>query len=160
MKIKKDCSKYHPRRNHEIKMSSESAHVKKITTICKLLISAFDIAIIKLSEEHIAEITFVNKPNQPVRVQFLLCETWNVIKARVQKLQDSDGICVVCFEKEENKTGGCSHSCDTCCEFICVPCMKENVQTRGDTNCPVCRTPIMAYSQQLQKIVNSFVSMV
>jgi len=152
MKIKKDCSKYHPRRNHEIKMSSESAHVKKITTICKLLISAFDIAIIKLSEEHIAEITFVNKPNQPVRVQFLLCETWNVIKARVQKLQDSDGICVVCFEKEEETISRSSCFCQTCCEFLCMSCLEKHARAFKRTNCPVCRTYILTYHNKLQEL--------
>jgi hypothetical protein len=128
-----------------------STQNKKLETIVKLLQATFSIKDIVVYDNYMTEITFHNKPTQQVKVRFLLLETWNVIKARIQKLQDSDGICVVCFEKEENGEG-CSFTCDTCCEFICVSCVKDNFQTRGDQNCPVCRTSLIAHLKKLKEL--------
>jgi hypothetical protein len=128
-----------------------STHIKKITTICKLLETTFSIKNIVVYDNYICEITFHNKPTQTIKVYFLLLETWNVLKARFQKLQDSDGICVVCFEKEENKEGY-SYTCNTCCEFICVSCVTDNLNTRNEQNCPVCRTSLIAHLKKLKEL--------
>jgi hypothetical protein len=124
---------------------------QKMSTICKLLVKTFDVIHVKGAQDRYdVEITFRNKPTQPVRVRFLFFETWNVIKARVQKLQDSDGICIVCFEKEEGE--GNSNACDTCGEFLCTSCIEANFNTRGDEKCPVCRTAIVKYFLKIQEL--------
>jgi hypothetical protein len=104
-----------------------------------------------VDESFIAEVTFKNKPTQPVKISFLLFETWNVIKARFQKIRDSDGVCVICFEPEKEKDK-CASMCETCCEFICLKCIVQNLQLKGGLKgrgCPVCREDMLKYANKL-----------
>ena len=110
----------------------------------------------------ILEIIFMNKPDQEVLIKFAPFDTWDKIKKKFQKLIESDGICVVCCEKEKGKkkiiTRPCidcdcghtnksveidaySHICQTCCEYVCMSCMTKC----DDYTCPVCRTLWSAY---------------
>jgi len=108
------------------------------------------------------EVIFTNKPGQKVKLLFIGIDTWDKIKNKVQKLIDSDGICVVCCEKEKGKKKlvkrpceGCdcghtetvleieghTHICYSCCEYICKDCVHKN----KDWKCMVCRQCINKY---------------
>ena len=78
-------------------------------------------------------------------------DTWAEIKRKMDKLIESDGVCVVCFDKEISECEeGCSKACKCkikfipakdclycldCCELLCLKCF-ENMTT---VKCPVCR---------------------
>jgi len=109
------------------------------------------------------EVIFKNKPDQKVPLQFAGIDTWDKIKNKIQKLIDSDGICVVCCEKQKGKKKivkrpcigcNCGHMenaieidgqtevCQSCCEYVCLSCIQKNDQWR----CAVCRQCVLAYS--------------
>jgi hypothetical protein len=109
------------------------------------------------------EVIFQNKPDQKVVLLFTGIDTWDKIKNKIQKLIDSDGICVVCCEKQKGKKKivkrpcngcDCGHTenvieidgyteiCQSCCEYVCLPCLQKN----GQWKCAVCRQCIHAYA--------------
>jgi hypothetical protein len=131
---------------------------KRATVITKLMRKTFDkdITDIGLTENGLLVI-FTNKPKQPVMCCFPLVDTWDKIKVKIQKLIDSDGVCVVCFKKEKLKHLAVN-TCDTCCEFICEECNNECYKSKvQDTKspykghlCPVCQTCSIDYLRKVQ----------
>ena len=106
---------------------------------------------------------FANKPDQPIQIQFAGIDTWDKCKSKFAKLLASDGICVVCCEKEKGKTKlfnePCCTStnwvrrvvdtarfCQSCCEFVCQQCV---VSMRG-SRCAVCRQCVSSYIHILE----------
>ena len=114
------------------------------------------------------EIIFTNKPDQKVSLLFVGFDTWDKIKKKIQKLIDSDGICVVGCEKQKGrkklvkqpcKGCPCGHMetvleidgktdiCQSCCEYICRDCVAKN----HDWKCMVCRQCIIQYYHLMDK---------
>jgi hypothetical protein len=131
---------------------------KRAMVIAKLMRKTFDKDIIDvgLSENGLL-VKFTNKPKQPVMCCFPLVDTWDKIKIKIQKLIDSDGVCVVCFKKEKLIQLAVM-TCDMCCEFICTDCGNECFRSKiQDTKspykahlCPVCQTCPMDYLKKVQ----------
>lgn len=136
---------------------------KKIEKVTDLLESVYvkDIKDIILQENDDLDITvprviFKNKPDQSFCIMFITKDTWADIKRKMNKLIESDGLCVVCFEKEihpetnpcKNKECDCkfkkdipekdSMYCFDCCEMLCFNCF----ETIRSCYCPVCRKHI------------------
>jgi hypothetical protein len=90
------------------------------------------------------EISFTKNPALLFATNIALTDTWNVVKRSIQKLAESDGICVVCFEIP--KTDYLPH-CPTCSEIVCVPC----VRAAKTSKCPVCRLCLCMDIHKLKK---------
>jgi hypothetical protein len=84
---------------------------------------------------------FSNKPQQDVLLQFIMFDTWDKIKNKVNKLIESDGICAVCYEMEKPEKGKCVGICNSCCEYVCKDCVRKMDGVR----CPVCRVCVVQY---------------
>ena len=131
---------------------------KRAMVIVKLMYKTFakDITDIGLAENGLL-VVLTNKPKQPVMCCFLLVDTWDKIKIKIQKLIDSDGVCVVCFKKEKLRKVAVN-TCDTCCEFICAECdgacYKSKVQDTKSIYkahlCPVCQTCSIDYLMKVK----------
>lgn len=85
-------------------------------------------------------VIFTNKPDQSFCVAFIIKDNWVDIKRKMSKLVESDGICVVCFEKETKKfveefPTHDSNFCFNCCEVLCETCF-DKLSTDA---CVVCR---------------------
>jgi hypothetical protein len=102
-----------------------------------------------------------NKPDQMLLLDFIPFDTWNVIKNKVEKLVNSDGICVVCMEREKGikkiEKRRCGNNknreiltpswiCDSCCEFVCKKCC----MAMEGNKCPVCRKCLMYYQHKMK----------
>jgi hypothetical protein len=90
-------------------------------------------------------IKFKKNPALEFKTYLALTDTWNSVKSKVKKFSESDGLCVVCFEPQE--TTSYAHSCPTCCEITCQPCLT----TVNKTTCPVCRSCLLAEQHALYK---------
>jgi len=134
---------------------------KRATVIAKLIRRTFvkEITDVGLSENGLIVI-FANKPTQPVMCCFPLVDTWDKIKIKIQKLNDSDGVCVVCFKNEKVARKKYSvNTCDMCCEFICTECTDECYKTKAAETknsykahlCPVCQTCSVDYFIKVKK---------
>lgn len=106
----------------------------------------------------------INK-DQVVNLEFAGFDTWDKIKSKVEKLLKSDGICVVCMEKEKGKKKmikccddihcssrelriiTTSYMCSGCCELLCFPCYR----IMNNMKCPVCRQCLDFYSHKLKR---------
>jgi hypothetical protein len=126
---------------------SQLHNVKKLRIIIGLIRSVYgnDILEIIQYEDGCIQLTFKNKPNQPLRLVFHMFDEWDKIKMKMDKLRDSNGECVVCCETEKIKAKNeltlfCSH----CCEFTCLKCLSQFGEEKND-NCPICRQPLSTY---------------
>ena len=133
--------------------------MKRNGTIAKLLVDEFgkDSFYTISSTQGPLKVVFTNKPKQEQWLFFTPFDTWNKIKSKVSKLLHSDGICVVCLEKEESNSYMTTvdnvirrfttyvNICSTCCEFVCMTCFKA----QNGTRCPVCRQCLLEYSHML-----------
>jgi len=90
-------------------------------------------------------IKFKKNPALEFKTYLALTDTWNSVKSKVKKLSESDGLCVVCFEPEN--TTNYAHTCPTCCEITCQPC----IITVNKITCPVCRSCLLAAQHALDK---------
>jgi hypothetical protein len=143
-----------------VEKSKYIAYTKKRDIACGLLDKTFPNQIVSMfcRDGGIVELIFKNKIQQKVSIEFLCQDPWDKIKAKVQKLIDADGVCVVCMEKEKGerkKTSCCmgcprgiresiktyTHLCQSCCEYVCAPCFEK----LKDTKCPVCRQCVHSY---------------
>ena len=105
----------------------------------------------------------INK-HQLISLDFAFFDTWDKIKSKVEKLLKSDGICVVCMEKEKGKKANrpccndkhcteqtvvdtVSYICGGCCEFLCLSCY----QKMNNHKCPVCRQCIETYVHKFKQ---------
>lgn len=112
---------------------------KKFDVIANLLrTTTMGVVAMRLSsdDQGIIEIDFVK--GYTMRADFILWETWNVIKARIKKLSEWDEICIVCFSKPKNFM-----TCFVCCETICKDCMEKHVKHSETTHCVACRSDYM-----------------
>ena len=120
-------------------MSLES-NKKKFDVIANLLrTTTMGVVAMRLSsdDQGIIEIDFVK--GYTMRADFILWETWTVIKARIKKLSEWDEICVVCFSQKPRNF----MTCFVCCETICKDCMEKHVKQSNTTHCVVCRSDYM-----------------
>jgi hypothetical protein len=131
---------------------------KKANTVFKLLKATYGDSIKHIAiDDDTAIVSIQFNPDQLIVLDFVLFDTWDKIKSKVQKLIDSDGICVVCMEQEKGKKKmikcacGCgerkvvphfvSRTCSSCCEFVCESCRTK----MNGNKCPVCRVCIDRY---------------
>jgi len=136
------------------------AYGKKRDVVVGLLDTTFPNQFVSMfcRDGGIVDVILKNKIQQKIQIEFLCQDPWNKIKAKVQKLIDADGVCVVCMEKEKGKRkkSSCCMSCprgiresittytsvcQSCCEYVCVPCFNK----LKDTKCPVCRQCLNSY---------------
>jgi len=133
-----------------------SKHFKKASVVANLLIKTYEkdietLNVITYKEEVFVEVVFTNKPDQMRVLRFIPFDTWDKIKNKIEKLIDSDGLCVVCCEKKKkNRTTGIpgvgmSDICQTCCEYQCYDCIKENLKHPNGFRCMVCRQCLATY---------------
>lgn len=139
----------------------------KNITVAKLLGATYgkDTFIQCIAYSYGIDIVFKNKPDQRLSLTFTTYDTWDKIKNKMQKLKESDGVCVVCCEVEKGKkkiirekccdVPHCKGTfkrvsiadntffCNTCCEFICKKCYRN----MDGTLCPVCRTCLGIYNR-------------
>jgi hypothetical protein len=121
---------------------------KKMRVISDLVCKVYDdelaeFMLMKTVEDDFRpRIIFKNKPEQMFSAMFIMKDNWCDIKRKMNKLVESDGICVVCFETEtfEKMQGGKfpvgdSKYCFNCCEMICEGCY-DKLKTN---ECVVCR---------------------
>ena len=119
-------------------MSLES-NKKKVNVIANLLRTAnMGIVSVRLSSDDQGIIEIVFAKGFTMRADFILWETWNVIKARIKKLSEWDEICIVCFSKSRAFI-----TCFVCCETICKDCMEKHAIQNKTTHCVVCRSDFM-----------------
>jgi hypothetical protein len=136
---------------------------KRALVIANLIGRTFGASLEHLSlVDHGVRMRFKNKLRQPVMCCFALIDTWDKVKQKIEKLEKSDGVCVVCFKNEKmsssaEKKNLSSNTCDTCCEFICrdcaTSCIKSKHEATSDAHashlCPVCRSCLMHYRQKV-----------
>jgi len=132
-----------------------SKYEKKADVVAKLLIKTYekDIEVLNIviyKGDVFVETIFTNKPDQMMVLKFIPFDTWDKIKNKIKKLIDSDGLCVVCCEKKNNQKTeipgvGISDICQTCCEYQCWDCIKENFKHSSGFRCMVCRQCLVAY---------------
>jgi len=118
----------------------------------------------KYNDDGLTHLIFKNKPDQLLQLHFQMYDTWDKIKMKMNKLRDSDGLCVVCCMMEKGKKKivrrpcegcDCGHTfraveietltfvCETCCDYACRDCrLKFGVK---ESKCPVCRECLNAY---------------
>ena len=142
---------------------------KKLLVVAKLLAQRYEGKIdLKVSPKTKAMcVRFENKPDQEFVLTFPAFDTWDEIKRKMDKLVESDGICVVCCEMEKPKKtrkrvkceGGCDcikyavsfelpvGYCQTCCEMLCKSCWEKMTTNK----CPVCRTCIATYKHKAKE---------
>jgi hypothetical protein len=143
-------------------------HSKKIDIVAKLLMTKYKDQLEKVMPSGVNTLLaiFKNKPDQLFELQFPAFDTWDQIKRKMDKLMESDGICVVCCEPEKPKKTerkvrcgkGCECGktvvnferptgiCATCCEMLCKSCWGQMYTTK----CPVCRTCTRLYAHKLK----------
>jgi len=146
----------------------KSTMSKKLTVITKLLEQRYEDEIYITCISDILHCDFKNKPDQILQLQFAAFDTWDQIKRKMDKLKESDGICVVCCEMEKPKKKivkvPCPHGCkcgktilvpeypagicNSCSEFICRSCWNK----MGSNKCPVCRVCLGTYKHKLDTI--------
>ena len=147
-----------------------SFDMKRAEVVAKMIFKIYDD---DLTNSFLAQdglyLTFTNKPDQRIKADFALFDTWDKIKTKMDKLVKNDGICVVCCEpeilpleknliirngkKSYRYERPISRMCDTCCEFTCVACFRGARDTGIDNKkahkCPVCRTCLLTYKNKL-----------
>lgn len=147
-----------------------SFDMKRAEVVAKMLFKIYDN---DLDESFLSKqglyLVFKNKPDQFIKADFALFDTWDKIKSKMDKLVKNDGICVVCCEpeilplqkvvifidgkKSHKYQRPVSQMCDTCCEFTCMSCFKGMRDTGIDAKvghkCPVCRTCLLEYKHKL-----------
>ena len=137
---------------------------KKIDKVLDLIIAVYKehlnkVFVSKRDGCIVPRVIFKNKPEQSFCIGFITKDTWTDIKRKMSKLIESDGICVVCFEKEtynnvrcDDKKCDCKYkeipeidslSCLECCEMYCFECFDR---MKG-VKCPVCRA---SYNDKLK----------
>lgn len=115
------------------------------TLLLKTIVGIEDINAHQFEEEPpFLDFTFTKNPALKFKTTIALTETWNVVKRSVQKMAESDGICVVCFETP--KYDYIPH-CPTCNEVVCGPCVVASKTTK----CPVCRSCLFMDIHKLKK---------
>jgi hypothetical protein len=130
---------------------------KKLSVVSSLLKAKYEI-LVEAGDAGMLECIWKNKPDQVLEIQFTAFDTWDKIKRKMDKLKDSDGICVVCCEQENSgrkeikvrTKGYCTTTttfesyvriCNSCCEFVCKSC----VMKMDGVKCPVCRVCLGTY---------------
>ena len=114
---------------------------KKVNVITDLLSTAnMGVVTVRLlrSDQDLWVVEIDFEKGFTMRAYFILWETWNVIKARVKKLSEWDGICIVCFSKPR-----AFMTCFVCCETICKDCIKKHAKQSHTLQCVVCRSDWM-----------------
>ena len=144
----------------------------KNMTVAKLLSQAYpEKTFLKLIAYPFGlEMVIHNKPDQKIVLAFTIFDTWNKIKSKVEKLVSSDGICVVCCEKEKGKktmvrekccdTPHCKSTivkveiegrtgiCPNCCEYLCRNCY----ESQQGMKCPICRQCMAIYAHKREDV--------
>lgn len=145
-------------------------HSKKLTIVSKLLLEKYkdQLEDVMCDDNKTLMVIFRNKPDQIFNLQFPAFDTWDQIKRKMDKLMESDGICVVCCEMERTlkreevpcRTKGCTCKqtrvsctrptgyCGTCCEMLCKTCWSQMTTMR----CPVCRSCSALYRHKLDNV--------
>jgi len=125
----------------------DEKQLKKMTLVSELVANVYKDHISQFALHdsdgiYYPRVIFKNKLDQAFALTFMMKDTWVDIKRKVEKLIESDGICVVCFEKEKYRISPKVDypKCDTtycphCCELTCVSC----IRTMKGNDCPVCR---------------------